>query len=471
MKKITQTTERKLMHVIEKTAELVNGGMTPNDAIIKSASESQIRPGEISLVVHAYNTGRTSRQRNDGDDPFEKAAEFALADTAVILEAMYPTSVKTAAAAVSSTVVSPEYSFSPVPMLERKLGHDKRAQAGIDWRSMGGVQITAPPPLPTDQQHRMKVAAATVDRLQTGVEESRRKMASAFDQMGKTFSDLTTYFRRPDAHPIPVVKEAVLLMHGDKGVQLIDQLVHVTPSLMKLGSHTLGQSLVGVSGRSRFGVSMPDLDCTAEPFDTIARFMGQLHDYRTKKAEYAATVAHYEQEAGAVLGPFVNPAVSQSILDTSSDTRDKSAGFDFTDPLKLMGTYSLAKNTLGPMAAKMKGPDDGVKLTKAITALNDPVHEQKLREINTQAMLQDLMLNDPVISGYDPHEVTGAFNDINQISPSVSDQRMLMQSLMRKRLQQGQLDTFEQDQLLGFEDKLRRQFQPVTGGKADGSVI
>ncbi len=470
MKKITPQTEQKLMTVIEKTAELVNGGMTPNAAIVKAAGDYSLRPGDISLVVHAYNTGRTSRQRQDGDDPFEKAAEFALADTSEILETLYPTTVKTASARVQSTVISPEYSFSPAPMLERKAGHEKQARAGIDWRTINGVQITAPPPLPTDPAYRAKVAMAQVDRLKTAAEESRRKMASAFDQLGKTFMDLTTYFRRPDAVPIPVVKEAVLLMHGDKGVQLLDQLIHVTPALTKLGSHTLGQSLVGVNGRSQFGVKVTDLDCTAAPFDTIARFMTQLDDHAEKRAAHNAAIDYYEQEAGRTLLPFVNPAVSPSILGPSSEPRDKCA-FDFTDPLKLMGSYSLAKNTLGPIAAKMKGPEDNTKLTKTVNELNDPQHEQQLRAINTQAMLQDLMLNDPVISGYDPHEVTGAFNDINQISPSVADQRMLMQSLLRKRLQQGQLDTFEQDQLLGFENKLRSQFQPAQGMKPDASVI
>jgi hypothetical protein len=196
--------------------------------------------------------------------------------------------------------------------------------------------------------------------------------------------------------------------------------------------------------------------------------------FRSKKAAHATAVTDYEAFVETQLGPFVEPSVSPSILGPSSDGRTKVAmglsPVDITDPLKMLGTYSLINRTMGPMAEKLKGPDDNTRLNKVVSQLNDPEHEMRLREINTQSMLQDLMLNDDVISGYHPDEVTGAFNDIAQISPSVADQRMLMQSLLRKRLQQGQLDTFEQDKLLGFEDKLRRQSQPMAG-KADGSII
>ena len=468
MKKITAQTEKKLMGVIEKTATFVGEGLSPNDAIIKAAQADGLRPGEVSLVVHAYNTGRTTRQRQEGDDPFTKSAEFELADTSVILEALYPTTVKTAGAKVQDTTVSPEYSYSPTPMLERKNRWEKKAQ-NVDWRTINGQEIIAPEPYPTDPAHRAKQALAKVDRDRITTEESRRKMAAAFDEIGKHFMDLTTYFRRPDSKPMPVVKEAVILLHGDKGEQIMDELVRVTPALEKLANHRTGSSLLGQQGRSQF-MSVDELDCTAEPFDKIAMVVRAIDTYKQLKREFAEAEATFNKEAEATLGPFASPAVSPSILGISSDEREKSA-FGMPDPLKTLGTYSLVKNTMGGTAEKLKGPDPQQQVASVVDSLNDPDHEAKLREINTQAMLQDLMLNDPVIAGYDPEEVTNAYNDIVQVSPSVADQRMIIQNLLRKQLQQGQLDTFEQDQLLGFEDKLRKQNMPMTARSGDGSVL
>ena len=465
MKKITSATERKLMDVIEKTATFVNEGLSPNDAIIKAAGD--LRPGDVSLVVHAYNTGRTTRQRTEGDDPFEKSAEFELADTSTILEALWPATVKTAAALFQDKTVSTEYSFSPVPMLERKVGWEKRAR-NVNWRQMGGQEILPAEPLPTDPQWRAKVAMANIDRGKRAVDESRRKAASAFDQLGRTFDELTTYFRRPDSKPMPVVKEAVIMLHGDKGEQIMDELVRVTPALTKLANHVNGRSLLGAAGREK-RASVDSLDCAAEPFPLIARVVREIREYREKKATWLEVVDTFDKEAASTLLPFASPAVSPSILGLSSDVREKrSFGID---PLKALGTYSLMQNTMGTAADKIKGPTDEAEVQKTLDSLNDPAHESKLREINAQAMMQDLMINDPVISGYDPEEVMGAYNDIVQMSPSAGTQRMLMQSLLRKQLQQGQLDTFEQDQLLGFEDKLRKQQHPTTTGAGDASVV
>jgi hypothetical protein len=120
MKSLSAADESRVMAAIEKTADYVNGGLTPNDAIIKAAEEAQIPPGHVNLMVHAYNTGRTARQRQVGDTALEKAADFPLADAGVVLEALYPSQVKTAAQTVREHVLSPEYQLSPRGMLERR---------------------------------------------------------------------------------------------------------------------------------------------------------------------------------------------------------------------------------------------------------------------------------------------------------------------------------------------------------------
>lgn len=476
MKRISETTERKLMSAIEKIAELVGDGAGANDAIIKVARDAGLRPGEIPMVVHAYNTGRTSRQRMDGSTPFDKAASFELADTETICEQLYPANVKTAAAIERDTTISPEYSFGPGPMLERK--SRVKAASAIDWRTINGTPVTAPTPYPRDDSNDYGRASAKVDRAKKAAEESRRVKSSAFDALTNSFNELSNYFRRPDALPLRVVKEAAVLMHGDVATSVFDTLTKVHPQLTKLANHIEGQSLLGVTGRNH-RLTAFDVDCTQQPFPLINNVLGAVDHYNDSVTKYAAAVQHYDAEVQAHLGPFVQPAVSPSILAPSSSEGEKVAfagggstlhnAMNLRDPLKMLGTYSILGRTLNPVMDKLHGPDDGDRVNKALQQLNDPSHEMQLREINTQAMLQDLMLNDPVISGYDPHQVTGAFNDIAQVSPSVADQRMLMQSLLRKHLQQGHLDTFDQDQLLGFEDKLRRQFQPTRGG--DGSIL
>ena len=89
---------------------------------------------------------------------------------------------------------------------------------------------------------------------------------------------------------------------------------------------------------------------------------------------------------------------------------------------------------------------------------NYPEHANKIQGIRTRAMLDDLMANDPVISGYERDEVLQAFNHLSELAPqSIMTSNMLTKSLMRKYLEQGQmLDTFDVDQLLGAENKLNQ---------------
>lgn len=461
-------TERKLLGVIEKTADLVGGGMSPNDAVVKAASDAQLRPGEVSLVVQAYNTGRTNRQRQDNDDIFSKVAEFELADAAEVLEKLYPSKVKQASAPVPDLdPLSAEYTISPRPMLERKDRWEKKATA-VNWREFNGETIETPTPLPRDTRSQLLKEAGEQQRRVHKLEEARRVKAAAFDAAGEIFRELTDYFRGVDALPIPVVKEAAAILHGEKGEQVIDQLTAVTPELLKLATHHNGQSLMGPRGRSTFAVSVDDLDATAEPFPKIAQLLDRIDTYKQAGAAYAE--AEKAQEA-SVVPPFSVPGTG-SVLDQSYEV-EKTA-FGIPDPLSALGAYTMVSNVGKDVAGKLGNPEQERRTQQqvngVINQLNDPSHELKLREINARASLQDLMLNDPVISGYGPEQVASAYNDIVQVSPSVSDQRMLMQTLLRKHLQQGQLDTFEQDKLLGFEDSLRKQVQPGKGG-GDASVI
>ena len=71
-------------------------------------------------------------------------------------------------------------------------------------------------------------------------------------------------------------------------------------------------------------------------------------------------------------------------------------------------------------------------------------------------MLNDLILNDPVISGYDPHEVASAYNQIAELAPNFTSSNAAMQALLRKRLESGALADFDVKQLVELE-KLRAE--------------
>ena len=76
MKRLSKEAESQVLDALGSVADLVNELDEPNDAIIKAAKEFNIPAGHVNLMVTAYNTGRTNKQRMAADDPQEKAASF-----------------------------------------------------------------------------------------------------------------------------------------------------------------------------------------------------------------------------------------------------------------------------------------------------------------------------------------------------------------------------------------------------------
>ena len=88
-------------------------------------------------------------------------------------------------------------------------------------------------------------------------------------------------------------------------------------------------------------------------------------------------------------------------------------------------------------------------------------HEDTLRRIQTKTMLNDMLANDPVISGYDQDRTLDAFNHLNQLAPRALSQRLVAQQMMRKYLEQDSaVDPFDVDQLLEIEKKLQQRDNP-----------
>src|SRR6185369_16381767 len=99
------------------------------------------------------------------------------------------------------------------------------------------------------------------------------------------------------------------------------------------------------------------------------------------------------------------------------------------------------------IAKKVPGnyPTPGSELAqKDLQDLMDPGHESEIRNIQAEAMLNNLMANDEIIKTHDPEDVLDAFNEISQVAPRMSTSTAVMRDLIRKRLSggAGALDQF-----------------------------
>jgi hypothetical protein len=430
MRPLSKEAETKLLTAIEKAAELVNKGTEPDTAIVKTATEYNIPAGQINLMVHAYNTGRTTTQRESGESTLEKAADFKLANAESILETLYPKAVKTAAEITRENTVSTEYAVSPTGFLARRKAAMQKAAAAL----VNLPEHTYTPP-PRDEHAAVMREASKKAAEKRAAEEIRRRATEAYGKAANAMEALENYFRTPGNMSFgDALKEAEYRL-GNEGVTVLKKLAAVYPWLEKQAA----------TGKTHFGHN--------QVYSAIKTVLEKLAEYKTHQAAFNETQ------------PAPKTAAQKPEVTTGSILHNP-----LEEPLELKKAEALPSLPTGPVSATralgqslyegansyIKSPDE--MRNDAFKDITDPDHERKLRNIRAQGVLADLVTNDPVISGHDPREVANAFNELAEVAPNFMDSSATVQALLRKRLEAGQLADFDIKQLLELE-KMRAEKQ------------
>jgi hypothetical protein len=447
MRALNKEAEQKLISAIERAASLVNAGSTPNDAIIKSASDANIPAGHINLMVHAYNTGRTTKQREQGENTFDKSADFQLANADAVMEALYPKQVKTSSAIEQSSVVSTEYAVSPMGFLgRRKAEMDKAAAAQAVLPAKTWV------PAPRDEQAAVERAYSQKVAEKRAAEEVRRVASAAYQKAAAEMEKLCEYFRVPGNMSFGDAVREVSMRLGNDGEMVLNKVAAVYPHVTKQAATR--EMYIG----------------NPVPCQLVENVLNAVEDYNT-----AQKAANNIKTASAPTKKEVPEFLTGSILYspveaplTLKEAAPRPPHAPAPEPTMTLKDFfkAPAVNVAKRMAGAPQKPSglsglmfDAPQTNKDVVKdqygkLTDPEHELALRDIRSQGTIHDLMLNDPVISGYDPHDVAMAYNEISDTAPSLGDSPAVMQAMMRKRLQAGEMGDFDVKQLLEM-DKLR----------------
>jgi hypothetical protein len=446
VKRLAAAQERNIMSALGDVAGHIKEGSDPDAALVKAAKDHGIPAGHVNLMVHAYNTAGSDRQRDGGNSVLEKAADFPLASAAAVLEALYPTTVKTAAATHHDTTIDPMYSAPPTWTDEVQLQEKAAAVATIDW-SMG----PKPAPLPREPGEAMKRAWSAVTASKRAFENTRRELAESENAVVGAFAKLGSYFRQPGGVPFGSVQAAVELYHGDTGRAVMTQVLRSRPGLAK-----------------QAGVAPPTVDWEAAPFSLVMDCAIKGRDMLRKRASLAAAETEHEKTAEATIRPFASSRSLSCLAGLCSPV--KAAGVKKAAGLGTVLGYDAAKKALGGVASNMTTADGDATVNDTLQEIASPDHETKLRDIELQYTLQDMMANDPVIGQHDPTAVTNAFNELSQTAPNVVHQPLQMRALLRKHLQQSAFDPFEAQQVADME-KTVSGFRTADSGTHNGTSV
>lgn len=437
MKTLSPQNEQVLLDAVRDARRFVTDGDHPTAAVVKTAKARDLSPHFADLVCYALNTGGVQRQQETGVDVLDKMASMPLADADEVRRQLYPTAadehqIKRAEA------VDPVYS-QPVA---------KRASTtpGLAPRvATMHVQL----PAESDGTGQFKALVRDINQTQRKVAECRTEVTALRDKLANAMVNVKTYFRKfaYDRLPWAEVRNNTQISIGPAASRALEWV-------------DAGLEMTKAASSGRDATILCDImDLNQEPYaslnacEQLTRKLAEAEqDYLV--AQKAASLAQTKYDT--LVSHSVSPPAPapEPVLDVLGNHRKSASALEFA-----MGT-ALGQR-LNDVVAPAKPPSQ--MMEGHVDDLGDPRIEGDIRKAKVQSMLTDYLANDEVISGYDPQEVTSAYNELAQISPRASDNPGIMRSMLRQRLAQGQLAPFDIEQLTGIERSLQ-QSRRSSGG-------
>lgn len=437
-KRISKDTEAKLCRGLEKIADCVRDGSSPNEAIVKAARDDDLPIDQVQLLIQAYNNARYNQQRKTASSLVEKNAHFALAEATDIFGELYPDNVKEAAQRPPLNRIADEYSRSPEPI-------------NVDRYSMPSMTKTAEvlPPSSSHQREplvNMKKAWSLHKELDIEHDERRRLASATRDKIASAFWDLLTYFKQAGHIPLPDVHDNALALYGETVNPVFENLTKEYPRLLREKPDCYKQAV----NRSKV------------PYVLIEECV-------VKSAEYAAQqqeLTEFSKQAGEasyrLLSNFLPTTQKPCTGSLVKQADNKEAEWpNVLAPLSQSLEKGVGHAIIKPFVGETV-PKDKEKLQQSsMLKLMDPEHTQKLRNIRSQAVFHDILANDELLSEEHPDNLAKMYNEITRVAPHAADQPLLMRALLRRYVQQRTVDPVDVGQLADIENKMRERERPI----------
>lgn len=447
---LSKEAESNILSAIQNICDSVSGHLSAESlktAAVKAARDHGFGPDMIKLMCAGYNTGATTYQRETGGNILQKHASFPLADAEAIIREVYPeTSPAKVAELAQSTVVSPEYSSPPKNLAKRAAEQPLMMKVAEEK-----IPLT---------YEREKKAADPVKilgesrRLQHEIKEARHAVLYAEEQLIGTVSKMASYFKRSSLDR--------KWNYGEVNYTAAKRFGKVGELVMKAVAQHNGY-LVETSAMPKKAI-----DWKSSPFVELAECVKLAREVDDLKDKHIKVAVANREKIATLTAPYrvpEPPAVKERSILKQAAIAPAAVNFAVVSgALKnLTGDYLKPTPTSELVRSKM---DD----------LSDPEHEEELRRIRAQSMLQNLLTEDEVISGHNPDQVMKAYNELSSLAPRAAQQPAVARSVLRQWMAQGDLGSYDAKGMTDLENNLTRTqgtpaARPPAAGEKTSNVL
>ena len=422
-KHISSDNKQRLVQLVNKTANLVNEGMAPTDALVKAASDGDYPSEYVMRAAEAYNgAAHLAYFKSAGTE--ERGNSFSLADGTEALSRIVSSanvSNKTAESLPLAYVSEPNTYFTTAPLDESFMFVEKKASVA----SFNELQKAASS---LEKQDKLSTAS-----YQTVYNVACESLASSIKDFREKTAKVSEHRRTHWAREM-------IEKHGKESLDVISLATGITGAeCLKVSANKVGF----------FSLGNAELDS----LDSIVRGYNQTTNLNEKLAQ-----AEHDM--------YVNAVERNDLLDTLSGVRK----YANTSLFGVADAAGAPNDILTQLVPGSDATPESIQRS-ALDSLADPSFVDASSRIDKALLLHRLMKTDPIIGSKEPKELEQAFSEISSIAPTASRSEPLLRSMLRRRLEAGQqIDDFSLNQMLNMEDKMRDQRKEysvvpkITGG-------
>lgn len=405
--------EQTIIKAAEAIVDYVNSGDDPNDAVVRAANEHSLTREMIKRCVEAFNTSRVLSHFSSAS-PDRRADVLPLADSDVVIGRVFPDLRKAA-----STNVRSMGFVSPPDFNARRV---KEAQP---------IEVRFPPPYPGDLDAAFHRARVHLHSLRTTANMLEVDRIAACDRLADSLAKAANYFRQVPHIAFSEVETNLLGTYGPTIRPIVDVVYKAAPSeIEKRGS---------ADRRARV------FDVDTEPYRHFVAAM-RLVDGAVASAKSAREAARCAEKFASDL----------RALEARRMAKPSKSGRGYFDHISKQASGLVPTLTgLSIIGSKINELGDKKTVDEKIQGISDPEQDRLLQAVKVQAMVNDFLSYDPVISRHPEDAVIDAYNEISSVAPRLATKPIVMRSLLARRLELGRMDPMEVEQVIAAERNMQ----------------
>jgi hypothetical protein len=434
MQSLTKDAEAKIQTAIEQLCRDTDdcSAAQLKSAAVKVARQHGFGPDMIRLMTIGYNNGMATYTREKGAGILEKLAEFPLLNADEVISSVYTGSAKAAAA----VEVSAEYSVAPRNQLSPELRR-REALCSTSLVKLAGMDPVVNT-LEDSEEDELGDGDAIrllgqADRLKREIKTARARWSDAYEDLKLRVLEVRNYFKQASYNrdwSFGHVQYAVNHKFGESGSNVMELLKQAS-------GHTVDTATPPTK----------PINWSAQPFAQIADCVKLANETVKLQRQWVDVAIDNRCKIAELMMPFRRAKVAEPVAPESILCKHAVA----PGAVNFAVVAGALKNLMGS-SMQPASRDDLVRGT--LNDLQDPDHEEDLRRIRAQTMLQQFLTDDPVLSGHEPDRVMSAFNELSSLSPRTSQQPAAARSILRKWVTQGAVEPFEAREVTDLERNL-----------------